>query len=370
MNDQDLDRLVSSAVVGDAEVGGLALDEVEAELCDAIMATPREVASPPSPHRRGPAPAGTSRPRRRVPLRALGAAAAAVAMIVVVALQPFGRGTGAWAEALVDAAEASPLLLVGEPGWTVTRADVWGHGGDGGEMTFTDANGRLLDLYWRVPIGDASFGESHAALVEDRTADADHNEELTVLGRNATLLRQTGTAHRVSTLFGLDGQTIEVRGTFATIDDYRRVLLSLERVDVDTWLSAMPESVIASADRAPVVREMLADVPLPAGFDVTALETGPLSDRYQLGAEVTRAVVCPWVGQWVDGRVADDRTSVDEATEAMRTSHDWAILNEMVTHGAWPEVVWEFAEAVAGDGTVRGGILVERSYRAWLGCDG
>jgi hypothetical protein len=53
---------------------------------------------------------------------------------------------------------------------------------------------------------------------------------------------------------------------------------------------------------------------------------------------------------------------------ALASSHDWAILREMNSDGDYPEVVWQYADAVAGDGTVVGGkaVSVEESYKAAL----
>lgn len=54
----------------------------------------------------------------------------------------------------------------------------------------------------------------------------------------------------------------------------------------------------------------------------------------------------------------------------MGASREWGILIEMSTEGEYPEVVWEYADAIAGDGTIVGGrvLTVEESYQAALGC--
>lgn len=56
----------------------------------------------------------------------------------------------------------------------------------------------------------------------------------------------------------------------------------------------------------------------------------------------------------------------------MATSKRWPILLEMSKDGLYPHAVWEYADAIAGDGTVRGGrvLAAEDAYRDGLGCRG
>src|SRR5262249_15510938 len=138
------------------------------------------------------------------------------------------------------------------------------------------------------------------------------------------------------------------------------------------WLSAMPASVVQPADQATVVDEMLKGVPLPAGFDAQGLVREDVRDRYQLGAKVSGAVACAWIGQWVVARRDGDTAATSAAVAAMATSRGWTILKEMQAEGDYPEVLWQYADAIAGPGTVEGGktLSVEESYRQALGCPG
>jgi hypothetical protein len=126
--------------------------------------------------------------------------------------------------------------------------------------------------------------------------------------------------------------------------------------------------VIKAADRAPVVREMLTDIPLPDGFDPAPLETGTLADRYQLGAQVTAAVSCAWLDLWLDATERGDASAADQAADALATSRDWAILQEMDPQGGWSSEVWAYADAVNSDGLVHGEWTVRESYGNALGC--
>jgi len=74
---------------------------------------------------------------------------------------------------------------------------------------------------------------------------------------------------------------LEFRAVAADLEAFERLVGSLKRVSVDAWLSAMPASVVKSVNRPAVVREMLAGIPLPPGFDAARLEQGSiLKDRY------------------------------------------------------------------------------------------
>jgi hypothetical protein len=82
--------------------------------------------------------------RRRGVLLVAATVAAAAAALGGISLSDRGSAT-AWVAALVRVAETAPRLLVGAPGWNVTRADEFGVGK--GEMTFGHGSGRL-DLRW------------------------------------------------------------------------------------------------------------------------------------------------------------------------------------------------------------------------------
>jgi hypothetical protein len=87
---------------------------------------------------------------------------------------------------------------------------------------------------------------------------------------------------------------------------------------------------------------------------------------------VVGAVSCTWIEQWVAARRGGDASAAAEAVTAMAGSRDWAVLREMAPEGAYPSVVQEYADAIAGDGTVLGGkrLTVEESYRSAFGCRG
>lgn len=332
------------------------------------------------PHAAGPSPeiarraraslmveiGAARRPRWWSGRRLFGVAApavAAVAAAVVVGISLSGGSDGqAWAAALVRVAELAPRLLVDEPGWEVTRADQFGV--DYGEMTL--ANGeRELDVKW-LP------ASQYEEAVAKRVAEMDELATAPAAGDEARLFRYAGTSDYVAVW--LRGEyTIEARALAADADAFRATLALLDEVDVDTWLSAMPASVVEPAMQAEAVDEMLAGIPLPPGFHPTVIPTGDaVRDRYQLGAQVAGAVACGWIDRWVAARRAGDEARAREAVEAMATSSTWPVLQEMEDEGAYPEIVREYAAAMAGNGLAPGGkpLAIPLSYKTALGCPG
>jgi hypothetical protein len=167
-----------------------------------------------------------------------------------------------------------------------------------------------------------------------------------------------------------DGVVYELDGDAGGEEPFFDALDDLRVVDNDVWEAAQPDSSVTSRERAAEVDRMLADVPQPAGFDAGYLKDGKgVSDRYQLGAKVAGAVACAWIDQWSSARRAGDQAAVDEAVAAMATSRDWKVLNDMNDEGDYSEVLWEYAEAMAGDGTIREGrATVEETAPNALGC--
>ena len=300
--------------------------------------------------------------RRRLFGFAAPAAAAVAAAVVAGITLSGGSGGQAWAAALVRVAEAAPRLLVSEPGWEITRADQFSV--DYGELTLANDE-RKLEIKW-LPAGKYE----HA--VATRVTEMEDLGTAPAAGAEARVFRYPGTSDYVA-VWRRDDYTVEARALAPDADAFRATLASLDEVDVDTWLSAMPASVVQPATQAEAADEMLAGIPLPPGFDRTAIATGnAVRDRYQLGAQVAGAVACAWIDRWVAARRAGDETRAREAVEAMATSSTWPVLEEMEDEGAYPQVVREYAAAMAGNGLVPGGkpLTVPSSYEMALGCPG
>jgi hypothetical protein len=298
----------------------------------------------------------TTRRRRAIAVSVVAPIAAAVALASTLI---GAGGETAWASA-VEVARAAPRLLVTDPGWTVARADEFI--AEYGEMTFV-RDTQQLEITWGP-------GQDHKVGVEKRAAELEALPTVLVAGDSAHVFRYPGTNE--FSAFWLRGEwSVEARGLAPNAEVFAATLASLQKVDVDTWLAAMPDNVVKPASRADVVGEMLASVPQPDGFDAVALRNGDeIRDRYQLGAQVAGAVACAWIGQWVDARRVGDESGAQQAVTAMATSHRWPILLEMNEEGDYPEVLWDLADAMATDGVVMGGkpLTIEASYADALGC--
>ena len=294
-----------------------------------------------------------AQPRRRLFRPAVVAAAAVVAVAVPLALTFISSSSNgrAYGAELVRFAENSPRLLVGADGWRVTRADE--EDAQTGEMTFTSGTSHL-DVLW----------VDGATSKETDKYDLKHLGSATIDGEQAWVGAYD--AHEFEALWSVGDQAREARGNFANLADFLAVATTLYRVDVESWLDAMPASVVSPASRAAAVEKMLADVPVPTGFDISTLNDGPgVSDRYQLGAHVIGAVSCAWIHQWANG-TADEKHA---ASAAMATSRNWAILKEMDSDGAYPEVVWQIAGAMNGKPfPMTKGVSLEEWSKPALGC--
>lgn len=296
---------------------------------------------------------GATPTRRRFLRPAVLAAAVAVATAIPLAftlVSPTSHDSAYGAE-LVRFAEHSPRLLVGAGGWRVTRADE--ESTQTGEMTFSSGT-RSLDVFWVAGAHEKDTDKFDMKHVATTTIDS------------STAWVGAYDAHEFEAIWSVGDQAREARGNFADLAEFLAVATTLYRVDVDTWLDAMPATVVNPKSRAATVEQMLADVPLPKGFDQSTLDDGPgVSDRYQLGAHVVGAVSCAWIHQWSTGTAAQR----SEASAAMATSRNWAILREMASGGAYPDVVWEIADALNGKPLrITPGQTLEKWSKPALGC--
>jgi len=356
MTDDQLQRLLTAANPLTADrARGLEVAGAQDELLAGLLAEPRLTP-----------PGRVARVRRRRTFARVGlvAAVAATAVVLVAVLSlrddssKQGSGT-AWAAEQVRFAEASPLVLLGAPGWRVEYANE--ESIKEGELHFRrgpslppqgtavdrptppiPADTRAADLNWR----SGGLGE----WLEDRANSAVKDTTAPVLGTTAHVYQYHGgtPGHRdVTALFRYDGRVLEFRAGVANLDAFKALLATLKRVDTDAWLSAMPASVVKTADRATTVKQMLQGVTVPPGFDPKDIKGPELTkDRYQLGAAVAGTVACEWFARWADARQAHAGVKERQAIAAMATAKHWPILQEMAKQGAYPDVMLEFVRAM------------------------
>jgi hypothetical protein len=333
-------------------------------------------------HRRGkrrsasPSGQGLWRRLRRPHPRVLVGSLALLAAFVALALSGVSlTGSGelrtspehAWGAQALRVAGAVPRIAIGEDGWRVTRADEFQV--DDGEMQFSRGTVQA-QLTWLPQ-------RSQRGYLKDRGNSSIRLADVEVLGSTATVYRYRGRFDDYTALWRSGRYGLEFRATaepegHMTDAQFVALLRSMKLVSIDEWLGAMPASVVLPDAREETVRAMLKGLPLPRGFDTSALSAGDaVRDRYQLGAAVSGAVACAWLDRWAAARRSGDGAAAQEAVDALATSDRWAILNEMNAEGDYPEVLWQYADAIAGDGTVMGGkvLTVQESYAEALGCN-
>ena len=365
----DVDVLLGAAnPLSPAAAAALAVDDALGELREAVVSQPAPAPAP-APRRHRIRDART--PRLAVSLAAV--AAAAIAALSVGGVFA-GRSATAWGAELVHFAQASPLILLEQPGWQVDYANE--DTAQDGEMHFTTSpippstgatsaaedNSTNAALFWRS--GTLSSWTS------DRANSADLTTTAPVLGTTASVYQYAGgqPGHQdITALWEYGGQVLEFRAGVADVAAFESLLASLRQVNIDTWLSALPASVVKAADRATVIASMLQGVTVPPGFDPSTISgAGLTSDRYQLGAAVTGTVACTWFKRWTDARASGDSAGVQQAIAAMATAKDWPILKEMSNSGGYPEVLEGYAAAMPSG--VWYGRPLDGDVNSGLGC--
>lgn len=247
------------------------------------------------------------------------AAVAAIAALLVAGgwLNGAGDGRPEFAAAAIRVAEANPRLLVSEPGWKIVRADEFEP--DSGELTFSNGS-RHFEIHWYP-------ARRYKQYLRDR-ADVSRPEWGSLLGHRTSTVDYS--PEEYATMLSPQGKVfIEVRGRLGSKRAYNEILDSLRPVDVETWLDAMPPSTVRPEARAKAVKQMLRGIPLPPGFDATALQSeDSISDHSSLAVKVGNAVACGWAESWIAARSAGDQVAAQRAVDAMAGSADWPIVRE------------------------------------------
>jgi hypothetical protein len=373
MTDDQLHNLLTAANPLTADrARGLDLAEAQDDLLERLLMQPTA------------GPTRVTRPHRRRVFWRVGLAVGAVVVVLVALLSlrddsgKQGSGT-AWAAEQVRFAEASPLVLLGADGWWVEYANE--ESAQTGELRFRlgpappPPGVTVMKPGKRIPVDTTAAslnwtGGRIGMWLRDRAASAELTTSASVLGTTAHVYQYEGgtPGHRdITALFRYDGRVLEFRAGVADIAAFRGLLAKLTRVDTDSWLSAMPASVVKAQDRGTVIKQMLQGVTVPPRFDPKDIKGPNLTkDRYQLGAAVVGTVACQWFKRWSDARHAGNRGKEQEAIAALATAQRWPIMKEMAKQGGYPDVLSEFAAAMpTGDWYGR---PLEGDVNSGLGC--
>ena len=251
-----------------------------------------------------------------------------------------GQATAVTYSALaLKAAEQNPRLLVDRPGWTVTA--VSGFSQKQGMIEFSNAE-QSLDITWYP-------ADLYARHRVDRLKVSEP-EPVKVDGWPGEVIRYSATDFAVL-LAPRDTAFAELRtdGTGWTRDDLDRVLADVEHVGVRTWLDSLPADIVTPDRVGEQAAKVLADVPLPPGFDLASLDDVGTNDAYQFGAEVINRVGCAWIAEWQRAKDAGDAAALRRAVDALHGSRQWQVLQELNDQGGFSELFWRTADQVTVD---------------------
>lgn len=373
------DLLTTINPLPDEAAARLPIESAEREMLEALLATP-EVLVPPPPPRRAPA-------WRRPALAVLGAAAVAIPVLAVLAVLPVGRDaathpsppathpapqTATTTPAVTRLADASPRVLLQQPGWRVWRADemsrLWG------ELDLKRAGSSTGGgLSW-FPASDTR------GYIQDRSTEASIKTTVPLLGTTAHVYQAKGPrvhgTYGFTAIWRMGARGLMFEGGARNMSAFRDLLGHLHVVDYATWLRAMPASVVMTSARSETIRTMLTGVPLPPGFNVSQIPGATLiRDRYQLGAAVTGTVACEWFARWGHARRTGDHAAVRQADAALATARRWPVLKQMSRSGDWPSVLIGYAKATRTGhwfgrpllGDVNSGLGCSRQWHVKLG---
>lgn len=318
------DPLPAMAAANPAPTASLAAELGEADLERALT---RAVALGRTPSQ--PIPVGDrvalqtgTRRRRRAAIGLAVAAVLAALLVVSGALRGSGTGHPEFAVAAIRVAEANPRLLVTAAGWKIVRADEFET--DSGELTFSDGS-RQFEVHWYP-------AREYESFLRDR-ADVSAPEHGTLLGQTATTV-DYGREEYATMLSPQGSVFVEVRGRLGSKPAYDEILDSLREVDVDAWLEAMPPSTVRPEARSGAVDRLLEGMPLPPGFDASALKAeNSIADQDTLAVKVGNAIACGWVESWISAGATGDAAAADRAVEAMSNSDQWPLVRE--NHVPW-----------------------------------
>ena len=274
-----------------------------------------------------------SRRRRVIAMAAVAATVAASTTTLVVAQRGGESGEPQWAAETLALADATPRLLVHAPGWQLESTDQFEE--SSGSMTFTDGGDGLLYLEWNQP-GDL------ARTIADRTSTATGSAPATVAGQEAMSFSWPGDEH--GAIWQQGDAVVVLMAYRAPMDDgeWAQVLASVEQVDAETWLSALPVDVVQPSELDSVIDELLTGITLPAGTQI-ATPAGAVT-RYQLVHKVERTARCSWIDAWWAATEAGDTAAAAAATTVLAGARDWPIQDEIPYHA--DDAYWEPVESI------------------------
>lgn len=162
-----------------------------------------------------------------------------------------------------------------------------------------------------------------------------------VAGEELVVSVEGATSVRIHVIRGDWTWEVDVQDAVAvTTDEALALFARLREVDDDTWDAALPPGTVTPASRPGVVAEMLADVPVPEGFDVAAIAgVHATTSRSTVAAEVALGAVCAWAAERAAAIEAADPPRQQAADEAVAGVASWPLLAEAAPGDGWDDVL-------------------------------
>ncbi|MFI5896312.1 hypothetical protein ACIA5D_40055 [Actinoplanes sp. NPDC051513] len=295
--------------------------------------------------------------------RLVTAVAAAAVLVAVLAVSVVVRHQSApsrdqaapgvstrWSAVALKAAEQNPRLLIDEPGWTAKT--VYGFAEQNGTIGFVNGP-RTLEMNWYPADQYQDYRRDRKGVSKPEAGQ--------IQGWSGDVYTYSAGDFALQ-LKPRDGVFVELRtgGTWNRAE-FDRVLTHVVQVDVETWLEALPPEIVTPGRAGEAATKVLNGVPIPPKFDRSKIEALGANDPYQFGAQVVALVGCGWIAEWERARKAGDAGAVKRAADALSSSHQWKVLNDMNAAGDYPEVFWEYADRIAAGKQPSG-------YQQALGC--
>lgn len=279
------------------------------------------------------------------------ACAAVLAAVIVVSggsIDSIRQGARpAFADAAVKVAEANPRLLITAPGWRIVEAKSFRT--QYGQLIFGDGH-HQLNLGWMPAF-------NRQKMLGRERPGAGRSWTSTIGGHELamTRLKELKAGNYFSTVLPAeDGVFVFLDGWFATRSEWEELMASVRPVDVEAWLDAMPAEVLRPEMLPSEVARVLRGVPVPPGFDASAVLTETvLTNRFQAAKKLTQAVTCEWVQRWSAARRSGNGAIAQEAAEAMSGARHWPVLWRMARekgYRGWPTSILAIGrQMAAGD---------------------
>jgi hypothetical protein len=128
---------------------------------------------------------------------------------------------------------------------------------------------------------------------------------------------------------------------------------SVVTTDRATWEASLGDAIVSPAERPAAVQALIADMPMPSGFDLTEYAHRDIADTpMQLAIRTTSQVWCTWLQRWDTALTSGDSAAATEAANAITSSANWQATRTAGAENYFSILGDETAKVTAGDRSV------------------